>query len=222
MTIRLSINDVPQQCQTLVQSVQKDRGCGVFLQKSLYLNAFFGWLCLASSGIGSGTRACSPARGVPSSTGSARRAGVQEGEAFFHADGAPLCQRPAVVEEFHLIDQLSKQRSIFWMCWHLGVAILAALVWRQRLEGPGKRAAENSVITAEIGAVFRCIVGFTDSCGSTRSCALRVALSALTGLSCSCAVPISRPRPVSPCGPALAEYGPGTGNAGRLSTGIAW
>ncbi|QPN58922.1 hypothetical protein H8F24_12405 [Synechococcus sp. CBW1002] len=47
-----------------------------------------------------------------------------------------------------------------WLCRQLGVARSGDYAWRQRQEAPGKRAAENAVITAEIQAVFHGHRGF--------------------------------------------------------------
>ena len=50
-----------------------------------------------------------------------------------------------------------------WLCRQLGVARSGYYAWRQRQEAPGKRAAENAVITAEIQAVFHEHRGFYGS-----------------------------------------------------------
>ncbi len=50
-----------------------------------------------------------------------------------------------------------------WLCRQLGVARSGYYAWRQRQEAPGKRVAENSVITAEIAAVFEQHRGFYGS-----------------------------------------------------------
>ena len=50
-----------------------------------------------------------------------------------------------------------------WLCRQLGVARSGYYAWRQRQEAPGKRAAENAVITAEIQAVFQEHRGFYGS-----------------------------------------------------------
>jgi transposase InsO family protein len=52
---------------------------------------------------------------------------------------------------------------VAWLCRQLGVARSGYYAWRQRQEAPGKRAAENSVITAEIAAVFEQHRGFYGS-----------------------------------------------------------
>nr|WP_071881581.1 IS3 family transposase [Cyanobium gracile] len=52
------------------------------------------------------------------------------------------------------MDQLADQHSISWLCRQLGVARSGFYAWRQRHEAPGKRAAENARLTAEIQAVF--------------------------------------------------------------------
>ena len=80
--------------------------------------------------------------------------GAQEGEGFFLAGGSALCQRAAVAERFRLIDQLAAQHSVSWLCRQLGVARSGFYAWRQRQEAPGKRAAENARLAAEIEAVF--------------------------------------------------------------------
>jgi len=49
---------------------------------------------------------------------------------------------------------------VAWLCQQLGVARSGFYAWRQRQEAPGKRAAENAVITAEIEAVFEEHRGF--------------------------------------------------------------
>jgi putative transposase len=49
---------------------------------------------------------------------------------------------------------------VAWLCRQLGVARSGFYAWRQRQEAPGKRAAENAVITAEIQMVFREHRGF--------------------------------------------------------------
>lgn len=50
-----------------------------------------------------------------------------------------------------------------WLCRQLGVARSGFYAWRQRQEAPGKRAAENAAITAEIQAVFQDHRGFYGS-----------------------------------------------------------
>ena len=50
--------------------------------------------------------------------------------------------------------QLAAQHSVAWLCRQLGVARSGFYAWRQRQEAPGKRAAENARLTAEIEAVF--------------------------------------------------------------------
>ena len=55
---------------------------------------------------------------------------------------------------FRLIDQLADQHSVAWLCRQLGVARSGYYAWRQRQEAPGKRAAENARLIAEIEAVF--------------------------------------------------------------------
>jgi hypothetical protein len=67
----------------------------------------------------------------------------------------------AASERFRLIDQLADQHSVSWLCRHLGVARSGYYAWRLRQEAPGKRAAENAVITAEIEAVFLRWSGFS-------------------------------------------------------------
>jgi putative transposase len=52
---------------------------------------------------------------------------------------------------------------VAWLCRQLGVARSAFYGWRQRQEAPGKRAAENAAITAEIQAVFQDHRGFYGS-----------------------------------------------------------
>ena len=47
-----------------------------------------------------------------------------------------------------------------WLCRQLGVARSGFYAWRQRQEAPGKRAAENAVITAQIQTVFHEHRGF--------------------------------------------------------------
>lgn len=42
-----------------------------------------------------------------------------------------------------------------WLCRQLGVARSGYYAWRQRQEAPGKRAAENARVTAEIQALFQ-------------------------------------------------------------------
>jgi transposase InsO family protein len=54
-----------------------------------------------------------------------------------------------------LIDELADRHSVAWLCRQVGVARSGFYAWRQRQEAPGKRAAENARITAEIQAVFR-------------------------------------------------------------------
>jgi putative transposase len=43
---------------------------------------------------------------------------------------------------------------VSWLCRQLGVARSGYYAWRQRREAPGKRAAQNALITAEIQEVF--------------------------------------------------------------------
>jgi hypothetical protein len=43
---------------------------------------------------------------------------------------------------------------VAWLCRQLGVARSGFYAWRQRQQAPGKRAAENTWLTAEIQAVF--------------------------------------------------------------------
>ena len=50
-----------------------------------------------------------------------------------------------------------------WLCRQLGVARSGFYAWRQRQEAPGKRAAENAAITAEITALFQEHRGFYGS-----------------------------------------------------------
>lgn len=50
-----------------------------------------------------------------------------------------------------------------WLCRQLGVARSGFYDWRQRQEAPGKRAAENARLTAEIETVFREHRGFYGS-----------------------------------------------------------
>ena len=50
-----------------------------------------------------------------------------------------------------------------WLCRQLGVTRSGFYAWRQRQEAPGKRAAENARLTAEIEAVFREHRGFYGS-----------------------------------------------------------
>ncbi|MFM7674885.1 MAG: IS3 family transposase, partial [Synechococcus sp.] len=47
-----------------------------------------------------------------------------------------------------------------WLCRQLGVARSGFYAWRERQEAPGKRAAENAVITAQIQTVFHEHRGF--------------------------------------------------------------
>jgi hypothetical protein len=49
---------------------------------------------------------------------------------------------------------------VAWLCRQLGVARSGFYAWRQRQEAPGKRAAENAAITAQITAVFQEHRGF--------------------------------------------------------------
>ena len=62
-----------------------------------------------------------------------------------------------------MIDQLTGQHSISWLCRQLGVARSGFYAWRRRQEAPGKRAAENARLTAEIQAVFQEHRGFYGS-----------------------------------------------------------
>ncbi|WP_432784700.1 IS3 family transposase [Cyanobium sp. BSA11S] len=64
---------------------------------------------------------------------------------------------------FRLIDELADRHSVAWLCRQLGVARSGFYAWRQRQEAPGKRAAENARLTAEIEAVFREHRGFYGS-----------------------------------------------------------
>jgi transposase InsO family protein len=52
---------------------------------------------------------------------------------------------------------------VAWLCRQLGVARSGFYAWRQRQQAPGKRAAENAAITAEIQAVFQEHRGFYGS-----------------------------------------------------------
>jgi transposase InsO family protein len=52
---------------------------------------------------------------------------------------------------------------VAWLCRQLDVARSGFHAWRQRQEAPGRRAAENAVITAEIEAVFEEHHGFYGS-----------------------------------------------------------
>jgi putative transposase len=52
---------------------------------------------------------------------------------------------------------------VAWLCRQLGVARSGYYAWRQRQEAPGKRAAENARLIAEIEAVFQEHRGFYGS-----------------------------------------------------------
>jgi transposase InsO family protein len=52
---------------------------------------------------------------------------------------------------------------VAWLCRQLGVARSGFYAWRRRQEAPGKRAGENTRLTAEIEAVFREHRGFYGS-----------------------------------------------------------
>ncbi|MGB8167380.1 MAG: IS3 family transposase [Chthoniobacteraceae bacterium] len=62
-----------------------------------------------------------------------------------------------------MIDELTGRHSVSWLCRQLGVTRSGFYAWRQRQEAPGKRAAENALITAEIQAVFEQHRGFYGS-----------------------------------------------------------
>ncbi len=68
--------------------------------------------------------------------------------------------RAAAAERFRLIDQLTGRHAVAWLCRQLGVTRSGFYAWRQRQEAPGKQAAENAAITAEITAVFQEHRGF--------------------------------------------------------------
>ena len=72
--------------------------------------------------------------------------------------------RAAAAERFRLIDQLAHQHSVAWLCRRLGVARSRYYAWKHRQQAlPGKRQAENAVITAAIQAVFQEHRGFYGS-----------------------------------------------------------
>ena len=72
--------------------------------------------------------------------------------------------RAAAAERFRLIDQLAHQHPVAWLCRRLGVARSGYYAWKHRQQAPpGKRQAENAVITAEIHAVFQEHRGFYGS-----------------------------------------------------------
>jgi hypothetical protein len=52
---------------------------------------------------------------------------------------------------------------VAWLCRKLSVTRSGFYAWRQRQEAPGRRAAENAMITAEIEAVFEEHRGFYGS-----------------------------------------------------------
>lgn len=90
---------------------------------------------------------------------------VQAGGSARQAGGSARCQGAAAAERFRLIDELADRHSVAWLCRQLGVARSGYCAWRQRQEAPGRRAAENARLTAEIETVFREHRGF---CGSPR------------------------------------------------------
>jgi hypothetical protein len=79
------------------------------------------------------------------------------------AGGGSLCERAAVAERFRLIEQLSGRFSVQWLCCQLGVARSGYYAWRRRQQTPGRRQAENAVLTAEIQAVYEAHRGFYGS-----------------------------------------------------------
>jgi hypothetical protein len=93
--------------------------------------------------------------------GSARQAGGSARQ----AGGSARCQAAAAAVLFRLIAELADRHSVAWLCRQLGVARSGYCAWRQRQEAPGRRAAENARLTAEIETVFREHRGF---CGSPR------------------------------------------------------
>ncbi len=72
-------------------------------------------------------------------------------------------QGAAAAERFRLISRLSDGFSTAWLCRQLGVARSGFYDWRQRQEAPGKRAAENARLSAEIQVVFQEHRGFNGS-----------------------------------------------------------
>jgi transposase-like protein len=76
-------------------------------------------------------------------------------------------RKRGVAERFCLIEELTEQHSVSWLCRQLGVARSGFYAWWQRQVAPGKRAAETAAITAaftaEIKAVFQEHRGFYGS-----------------------------------------------------------
>ena len=63
-----------------------------------------------------------------------------------------------------MIDQLGDQHAIAWLCRRLGVARSGYYAWKHRHQAlPGKRQADNALITAEIQAMFQEHRGFYGS-----------------------------------------------------------
>ena len=82
---------------------------------------------------------------------------------FFQAGGSALCQGAAAAKRSRLIEQLTDQHGVPWVCRQLGVARCGYYAWRQRQQSPGSRAAENAGLSAEIQAVFQHRRGFYGS-----------------------------------------------------------
>jgi len=70
-----------------------------------------------------------------------------------------------------------------WLSRRLGVARSGYYAWKHRQQAPpGKRQADNAVITADIQAVFHEHRGCYGSPGSTRNCVRRADLSVAIAL----------------------------------------
>ncbi|MCX5946481.1 MAG: IS3 family transposase [Cyanobacteria bacterium] len=59
-----------------------------------------------------------------------------------------------------MINTLSDRFPAAWLCRQLGVARSGYYAWRQRQQHPGRRARENTVLTAQLQTVFEPHRGF--------------------------------------------------------------